>query len=332
MTTMTNIFKSIQSFRKYVWGVLFYNILVILWGAFVRATGSGAGCGAHWPLCNGEVIPRAPAVETLIEFTHRLSSGLVVILMAVLVIAAFRLFPKGHLVRKSAAAAGVFTIVESLIGAVLVLNELTGQNDSIHRAVVMMIHLINTFLLVAAIFLTARWSADDHSNRLELKRGGWSVLIYLGLIGMIVLGASGAVTALGDTLYPATSLVQGLQQDFDPTANFLIRLRVFHPGIAALMGVYTLAAALAFRRNFPFQLMQQATYALSALFVLQLVLGVINVILLAPVWMQILHLLVTNLIWLAWLWLAELFFSGRFALQSRRDHAIHQSVSQSLTQ
>lgn len=329
---MTNIFKSIQSFQKYVWGVLFYNVLVILWGAFVRATGSGAGCGAHWPLCNGEVIPRAPAVETLIEFTHRLSSGLVVILMLVLVVAAFRLFPRGHLVRKSAVAAGIFTILESLIGAVLVLNELTGQNDSIHRAVVMMIHLINTFLLVAAVFLTSRWSAEGFSNRVDLKRGSWSVLIYLGLTGMIILGASGAVTALGDTLYPSASLVEGLRQDFDPTANFLIRLRVFHPGIAALVGVYTLVVSLAFRKNFPFQLMQQATYTLSALFALQLVLGVINVILLAPVWMQILHLLVTNLIWLAWLWLAELFFSGRFTLQGRRDHSIHQSVSQSLTQ
>ncbi|MFN7037707.1 MAG: COX15/CtaA family protein, partial [Bellilinea sp.] len=90
-----NLFKSVQSFRKFVWGVLFYNIVVILWGAFVRATGSGAGCGAHWPLCNGEVIPRAPAVETIIEFTHRISSGLVVIIMAALIISAFRLFPKG---------------------------------------------------------------------------------------------------------------------------------------------------------------------------------------------------------------------------------------------
>ncbi len=326
-----NIFKSVRSFQKFVWGVLAYNILVILWGAFVRATGSGAGCGAHWPLCNGEVIPRAPAVETMIEFTHRISSGLVVILMIALVASAFRLFPKGHLVRKSAIAAGVFTIIESLIGAVLVLNELTGQNDSIHRAWVMMVHLINTFLLVAAVFLTARWSSSESSMGLSLNRDGWGILIGIGLVGMIVLGASGAVTALGDTLYPSSSLVEGFRQDFDPTANFLIRLRVFHPMIAAFVGAYTIGISLAFRRRYPFQAMHQATYILSAMFALQLVLGVINVILLAPVWMQIVHLLVTNLIWLAWLWLAELFFSGRFALQSRSNHPIHQGVSQSLT-
>jgi heme A synthase len=324
------IFNSVQSFRKFVWGVLLYNILVILWGAFVRATGSGAGCGAHWPLCNGEVIPRAPAVETLIEFTHRLSSGLVVLLVVVLVVSAFRLFPKGHLVRKSAIAVGVFTIIESLIGAVLVLNELTGQNDSIHRALVMMVHLINTFLLIAFIFLTARWSSEESPVQINFNRGGWGILIGIGLAGMIILGASGAVTALGDTLYPSSSLVEGFRQDFDPTANILIRLRIFHPAIAAFVGVYTIATALAIRRTFPFQSIQQSTTVLSAVYVLQLFLGVINVILLAPVWMQILHLLVTNLIWLAWLWLAELFFSGRFALHSGSDHPIHQSISQPL--
>lgn len=329
---MLKIFNSTQSFRKYVWGVLVYNILVILWGAFVRATGSGAGCGAHWPLCNGEVVPRAPAVETLIEFTHRVSSGLVLILMVILVVGAFRLFPKGHLVRKAATAAGVFTIVESLIGAVLVLNELTGQNDSIHRAVVMMVHLINTFLLVGAIFLTARWSSHESSPRMIFNQGGWGILIGIGLIGMIILGASGAVTALGDTLYPSSSLVEGFRQDFDPTANILIRLRVFHPAIAALVGAYTIGAALLLRRRFPDEKLQRASYTLSAVYALQLVLGVINVILLAPVWMQLLHLLVTNLIWLAWLGLAELFFNERFALQSRGNHAIHQSVSQSLSQ
>ncbi|MEW6502964.1 MAG: COX15/CtaA family protein [Chloroflexota bacterium] len=328
----THLFKSVQSFRNFVWVVLVYNILVILWGAFVRATGSGAGCGAHWPLCNGEVIPRAPALETIIEFTHRISSGLVLVFAVVVVLSAFRIFPKGHLVRISALAVGIFTIIEALIGAVLVLNELTGQNDSIHRALVMMVHLINTFLLVAAIFLTARWSVEDSTISINFNRGRWSFVIGIGLIGMMVLGASGAVTALGDTLYPSSSLVEGFRQDFDPTANILIRLRVFHPAIAALVGVYTIGAALFFRRKFPSKRMYQATYALSAVYALQLFLGVLNVILLAPVWMQILHLLVTNLIWLAWLWLAELFFNGRFALQGRDNHAIHQSVRQPLAE
>lgn len=328
---MNKIFKSIAGFRRFVWGVLGYNVGVILWGAFVRATGSGAGCGAHWPLCNGEVIPRAPEIETIIEFIHRLSSGLVLILMVLLIAGAFRMFPKGHIVRKSASAVGIFTLIESLIGAVLVLNELTGQNDSIHRAVVMMIHLVNTLLLTGSIFLTARWSYENAPRWLNFTPVGWSILIFAGLLGMMVLAASGAVTALGDTLYPSSSLVEGFQQDFDPTANVLIRLRVFHPMIAGLVGAYTIGVTLVIRRKFGFGL-QKATYSLGALYALQLVMGALNVILLAPVWMQILHLLLTNLIWLAWVGLAELFFGGGFALQRTGNHAVQQSIGQTFAQ
>jgi len=58
----------LQPFAKAAWGVLAYSILVILWGAYVRISFSGDGCGDHWPLCHGEVIPTAPSVKTLIEF------------------------------------------------------------------------------------------------------------------------------------------------------------------------------------------------------------------------------------------------------------------------
>jgi protoheme IX farnesyltransferase len=81
---------------RYAWGVLVWNVLVALWGAYVRATGSGAGCGAHWPTCNGEIIPRAPQVETLIEFTHRATSGLAFLAVLALLILALRTLPKGH--------------------------------------------------------------------------------------------------------------------------------------------------------------------------------------------------------------------------------------------
>ncbi len=57
------------------WAALAYNVLVILWGAYVRISGSGAGCGAHWPLCDGQVIPRSFTLERVVEFSHRGSSG-----------------------------------------------------------------------------------------------------------------------------------------------------------------------------------------------------------------------------------------------------------------
>lgn len=323
---------STKAFSRYAWFLLAYNILVILWGAFVRATGSGAGCGSHWPLCNGEVIPRAPQVETIIEFSHRLTSGLVIVLVIVFILRAFRLFPKGSLVRKAVVAVATFTVMESLIGAVLVLNELTGQNDSASRAIVMMIHLLNTFLLVGALFLAALWSSSKPPERLRYRNGvlGWMVLV--GLLSMMLLGASGAVTALGDTLYPSTSLLEGFRQDFDPTAHFLIRLRVFHPAIAVLVGVYTLLVTTMIKNRFENQSVHKSATWLGRLFVLQLGLGVVNVLLLAPVWMQITHLLVTNLIWISWMWVAESFFGGRVLFESVHNDSIHQSVGEALSQ
>ena len=117
----------------YAWGVLLWNVLVALFGAYVRATGSGAGCGAHWPTCNGEVIPRAPQVETLIEFTHRATSGLAFLSVLALFLWALRAFPKGHPARFGAGLALFFMVTESLVGASLVLFGWTADNERQYR-------------------------------------------------------------------------------------------------------------------------------------------------------------------------------------------------------
>src|SRR5689334_1454626 len=147
----------LNRFAIYAWGVLALNLLVILWGAYVRATGSGAGCGAHWPLCNGEVIPRAPQAEMLVEFTHRLSSGVALLTVAGLLVWALRIYPRGHVARRGAQLAMLFMVSEALVGAGLVLFKLVADNDSLYRAVAIVVHLANTFLLLASITLTAWW-------------------------------------------------------------------------------------------------------------------------------------------------------------------------------
>ncbi|MCB0131087.1 MAG: COX15/CtaA family protein, partial [Caldilineaceae bacterium] len=139
-----------KRFTIFAWAVLAYNIVVILWGAFVRATGSGAGCGSHWPLCNGEILPRATEVETLIEFSHRITSGIALIAVVVLLIWALRSYPRGHRVRRGAQASMFFMFTEALVGAGLVLFEYVAHNVSIARAYWMAGHLMNTFLLLAA--------------------------------------------------------------------------------------------------------------------------------------------------------------------------------------
>ena len=160
-------------FAKYAWFVLAYNIAVVLWGAFVRATGSGAGCGEHWPLCNGEVVPRAPKIATIIEFGHRITSGLVLILVILLVIFAYRRFPAKHIVRRTATLSLAFTISEALIGAALVLLGHVATNTSVWRGATLSIHLVNTLVLLASLALTA-WFASPKTfkqPRLRLPSG-----------------------------------------------------------------------------------------------------------------------------------------------------------------
>ena len=293
------------TFSKFAWGVLVYNLLVILWGAYVRATGSGAGCGAHWPLCQGEVIPRSAQVGTLIEFTHRLMSGLVLVLAVIMVIWALGTYSKGSLIRRAVIFVGVFTLTEALLGAGLVLFELTAENDSVFRAVAIMLHLVNTFLLLAANGLTAWWASNGAPERLSL-RGRKAGFLFIGLIGLLVTGATGAVTALGDTLFPATSFAEGFARDFSSTEHFLIRLRVIHP-IAAVVVAGLLLSIAGWVRSWTIdEKTRRVSWGLTGIVLLQIALGALNVLLAAPVWMQLVHLLVADLTWIAMIWLTAL--------------------------
>ncbi len=321
------LFTSPKTFAKYAWFTLGYNIFVVLLGAYVRATGSGAGCGGHWPLCNGMVIPQNPAVATVIEFTHRMSSGLSAILMVLLVIAAWRVFPRGSAIRWGAALSFVFILTEAIFGAGLVLFGLVENNDSVARAVVIVLHLCNTFLLLGFLALTARWASLGLPPEPKVSRP-FGVLLLAGILLMIVLGASGTITALGDTLFPSTSLAAGVQQDFSPTANFLLRLRVFHPIIAVSVGSYLFVLAQLIKRKSDSPKLHQGTNWLAGLIVLQILFGMTNLVLLAPVWMQLVHLLVTDMIWVALVLLAELWIGGRVLLEVRADHTIQDGVNQ----
>ncbi len=231
-----------RKFSVYSGSILIYNLAVILWGAYVRATGSGAGCGGHWPDCNGEVIPQSAQVQTMIEFTHRVSSGMTLIFAAILVIWAWRAFPKGSLLRWSSALALGFTLSEALVGAGLVLLGLVATNVSALRAGSVAVHLVNTLLLVAFLAMTAWWSTFGSPERIKLRGAiGWLPLI--GLLGTLLISATGAITALGDTLFPSHSLAEGVSQDFSQTANFLIRRRIYHPIIAVTVSVYLIIIA-----------------------------------------------------------------------------------------
>lgn len=286
-------------FAKFAWSVVAVNIVVILWGAFVRATGSGAGCGAHWPLCNGDVVPRAPALETIIEFSHRLSSGVAMLMVLGMLIWAFRIYPKGHLLRKAAVASSFFILMEAAVGAALVLLEYVAFNISVARAFWMMGHLVNTFLLLAVLTLTAWWASGGEAVRVR-GRGRINWALGAALAGTLFLGSSGAVTALGDTLV----LAGGISPEESPIVAQLVALRIYHPIIAFGVGGLILIAAIMAYRYAPTDRVKLLALTTGILYVGQLLLGALNVALKAPVWLQIVHLLMSDLIWIGLVLLA----------------------------
>lgn len=287
-----------MNFRRYSLGVLAWNLAVIVWGAFVRASKSGDGCGDHWPKCNGEVLPTAPTVKTVIEFSHRVTSGLALIALVALVVWAFRAYPRGHVVRKGAATSMFFMLTEAGVGAALVLFKYVAGNDTLGRALFMAVHLVNTFLLVACLALTAFWAHGGGRPRFA-GRGRELSLIFAALSSVILLGVSGAITALGDTLFPAVSLIEGLKSDFAPTAHLFVRLRIWHPMIAIASSLFVAAAVVLLPKGRDDAWLRKASSALGGLVVAQLTIGAVNVALLAPVWIQLVHLLVADLLWIA---------------------------------
>ena len=301
----TNRHSATNRFAIYAWLVLAYNILVILWGAVVRATGSGAGCGDHWPLCQGVVIPHAAGIATLIEFAHRSSSGVAVVLVVGLVVFAFRRFDKGHAARRYAAAALALTLTEGLIGAALVLLGDVGSNASMSRVVVLSLHLVNTFLLLASLALTATSASGDAATQV-LQRAAMAsqapskalCLAYgAGLIATLAIAVTGTIAALSDTLFHATSLAQGLQMDFSKAANPMLRLRIIHPALAVMAGCFLMILAAHALMPRPSARTKRLASCLLVLLILQFSIGVLNVILLAPLWVQVFHLLTADLIW-----------------------------------
>ncbi len=283
---------------RFAWSVLIYNVLVILWGAYVRATGSGAGCGAHWPLCNGEVIPSAPGTKMLVEFSHRLTSGLALLAVVVLLVWVYRACGKGHPARRGAALAMIFVLTEAAVGAGLVLFQLVADNASMARAMFMAVHQVNTFALLACLALTAYWAAGGADITFAGRRMAVTIII-VAVLGMIGVAKSGAIAALGDTLYPATSISAALGADLSASSHLLIRLRLLHPAIAIAVVVLLSFGSASLMVPPGNRIGTRAKRAVPALAWIQLLGGFLNVWLLAPVWMQMVHLLLADALWVS---------------------------------
>jgi heme A synthase len=285
-------------FAWFAWGLLAYEILVVIWGGYVRASGSGAGCGRHWPMCNGEIVPRAPRVETLIELSHRVSSGGALIGTLVLLVWALRVYPRGHRVRRGAAVTVGLMVAEALIGAGLVLFELVAHDASMKRALSISLHLVNTFLLLASTAITAWWAAGGAPIRLRGQRAVVPLFATV-LSALLLVGASGAITALGDTLFPVPTLAAGFAQDFAPGAHLFVRLRAIHPMLAMMTAAAIVVAMGVVRSLRPTRAVRIVSRVAASFAVAQVAAGLLDVLTRAPVWMQLVHLTLADGVWIS---------------------------------
>ena len=283
--------RSTKAVARFAWLTLAFFILVVLWGAVVRATGSGGGCGSNWPLCNGDYFPHHPRLATIIEFTHRSTSGICTFLLIALGVFTFRVTPPGHRARKAVLWSAFLLVTEALLGAMLVLRHYVEANISTGRIIAQSIHLTNTMLFMASLALTA-WFLTPHAAASTSSQAPRPVAIVT-ILSTLLVAATGSLAALADTLFPSSSLAAAFTADLSAASPLLVRMRWMHPAMALISVVCVLLLLRATTVRHPF------ARVVTALLALQFILGIGDVLLLAPIWMQVLHLLGADLYWIA---------------------------------
>jgi len=294
----------LSAFSKYAWFVLAYNLLVIIWGVFLRASRSGDGCGMHWLTCHGEVIPSAPELKTVIEFSHRVTSALDGFIVIGLLIWAFRRRRRGDepsRVLKMAIGSFAFVIVEGLLGAGLVLTGNTAETLTSVRPFWMAGHLLTTLILLTFLTLTAWFASGGPGLRWPSDRKTLTMLAT-GVAAFLLIGFSGSIAALTNLVFPSETIAEGIAKDFAETSNILLRLRIAHPIISTVAAVFLLFLASRLRKrsgNSPSVV--KWSNICSALILVQLAFGSMTLLMLAPIVMQVGHLLLADLIWISFI-------------------------------
>jgi len=281
---------------RWSWALLWLTVGVIVGGSLVRATGSGDGCGESWPRCEGSLFPLGGGTETTIEFAHRLATLLLAIALVALLIAARRSGDVGRRVQRGLKWTGVFFMGEVIIGAVLVLAGWVDKDASIGRMIVVPLHLVNTFLLLGAVVLVVHLAGGGVWPRLDrTRRSNQLGLIVLGAI--LLVGATGGLNALADSLFPADSLLEGIKAEFGSAAPFLVRVRTIHPVVAIAGGLTVLMLLRSPSFDGSGRVRTLADMA-AVLVGVEAVVGIINVALLTPVELQLVHLLIADALWI----------------------------------
>ena len=298
-----------SAFAKYTWFALAYNVLVIVWGVFLRASRSGDGCGQFWLTCNGELIPSAPQFKTVIEFSHRMTTAIDGIVMLILLGWAIRIFladrnTQSRQVLYAAIGSFIFVITEAAVGAGLVLTGNVAEAVTDTRPLWAMGHLINTFILLAFLTLTAWFASREHAGKFSFEPRTVA-LISLGVVGLLFVGLSGSLAALSNMLFPSHSLAEGVAKDFSETSNLVLRLRLSHPILSIFTAVYLIFLAGWLKAKKPGDAsVAWWSRSVSLLVIVQVIFGGATLLTLGPIVMQLGHLLLADAVWIAFVLLA----------------------------
>ncbi|MEP6946286.1 MAG: COX15/CtaA family protein [Acidobacteriota bacterium] len=311
----TVIKPRLSGFAKFTWFALAFNVLVIIWGVFLRASKSGDGCGEHWLTCNGELIPSAPQFKTVIEYSHRMTTAIDGLVMLVLVIVAAAIWYRSRSrqsrhVLYAAAGSLFFVITEGAVGAGLVLTGNTAVAVTDVRPFWAMGHLVNTFILLVFLTMTA-WLASRERFVLRWPHTKTLVLIGIGFAMLLLVGMSGTLAALSNMLFPSTSIADGIAKDFSSSSNVIIRLRLSHPILSVLTAVYLifLAGWLKSRAGKGTSAAWWAS-VLSVLLVGQVIFGAATLLTFGPIIMQLGHLFLADSVWITFVLLTANFVTG----------------------
>ncbi len=280
--------------KSYAKSGLFLSIASILAGAFVRATGSGDGCGATWPTCKGRIIPALSDTSELIEFSHRSVSG-VLLIVTVIIFIKSRKFQKDSLVRTVTNYLTFFVIFEALIGAVIVIFEWVGLNSSLPRIIAVPIHLVNTFGLLGcyAILYKILDKNIEEINSMFNKN-----FIFISSL-FLLSGATGSIAALADVLFPSASFIEGFLADFDRTSEVLTRLRILHPIVSSTLSLVLYFYSIRINKKYNIRVKP-----LQTLIFVAVLLGFLNVLSNIILPLSILHLAIADFLWISYIYVS----------------------------
>ena len=280
--------------NSYAKAGLYLSILSILAGAFVRATGSGDGCGATWPTCKGRIIPSLSDTSELIEFSHRSVSG-VLLIVTLIIFAKTRKYQKDSLVRTVTNYLTFFVIFEALIGAVIVIFEWVGLNSSLPRIIAVPIHLVNTFGLLGCYAILYKILYENIEEITSMFNKNFIFISSLFLLS----GATGSIAALADVLFPSASFIEGFLADFDRTSEVLTRLRILHPIVSSALSIVLYVYSIRINKKYNIRVKPLQTLIFVAVF-----LGFLNVLSNIILPLSILHLAIADFLWISYIYVS----------------------------